>query len=319
MPNIETYEYDTNYFESFNSKLALRLMMSKRIEQFSLKNNLDGNKYQYKSNERYGLGVGFTYKSLAIGMSLSPDFIQRDTDRFGATKEFNLKGGVYLKRNVIDGYFRRYKGFYVANPSAHFPEWKPGLPYPQRADIRTIGWGVNYTVPFNWRKYSPKVIFVLDGKLKKSVGSFIAVSSIYVYNLKADSSIVDATFSTNAQIDKFNITLLSQLFGYYYTFVHKDFYASLSALPGITIPVGSVHNQDGKEHPRFAANFKLMTRAGVGYNSHKWYAGAYFIFDNNKVSLPSNLVIGNTLGEFRLFIGYRIKAPKMADRVMGKR
>jgi len=318
MPKIETYEYDTNYIESFNSKLALRLEMPKRIEQFSLKNTIDGNKYQYKSNERYGIGVGFTYKSLVIGTTLNPDFAQRDIDRFGKTKELNLKGGLYLKRQVIDGYFRRYKGFYVANPSNYFPEWNSGLPYPQRSDIRTIGWGINYTVPFNWKKYSPKVIFVLDGKLKKSVGSFISVTSLYFYKLKADSSIVDVSFDASAQIDRFNIALLGQLFGYYYTFVYKNFYASISALPGITIPVGAIYNQNGKEHPQFAANFKMMTRSGVGYNSPKWYVGAYFIFDNNKITLPSNLVLGNTLGEFRLFIGYRIKAPTMVERVMGK-
>lgn len=318
IPKIATYEYDTNYIENYNSKLVLRLVFPKRVDQFTLKNTLTNKKYVYKANEHYGIGIGVTYKWLAVDLSINPAFTQRDVEKFGKTEEFNLKGSAYLKRHVIDAYFRRYKGYYVGNPSEVISDWMPNDQYPIRSDISTIGWGFNYTIPFNWEKYSPRVIFVLDGQLKKSAGSFIAVSSLYFYHLKADSSIVDDSFSPEAQINSLNLALVGQLFGYSYTQVYKKFYASASVLPGITYTIGSVFSEAGRYQPRFTANFKLMIRGGIGYNSKRWYSGAYIILDNNQITLPGDLTLGNALGEFRVFVGYRIKPPKVIGKVMGK-
>lgn len=318
LPTIESYTYDSTYIESYNSKLALRLVFPKRIEAFTLKNTISNNKYAYKANEHYGIGLGVTYKWLAVDMTINPGFTQRDKEIYGETSEFNLKGSAYLKRHFIDGYVRRYKGYYVANPEELIPTWQQGSSYPFRSDILTVGWGFNYTIPFNWAKYSPKVIFVLDGKLKKSAGSFMAVSSLYFYHLRADSSIVDDSFSMEAQINRMDLALLGQLFGYSYTIIYKNFYGSLAVLPGVTIPLGTIHSEAGKYSPKFTANFKLMTRAGVGYNTERWYTGIYLILDNNRITLPANLSFGNSLGEFRFFVGYRIKPPKLIDKVMDK-
>ncbi len=318
VPKIESYHYDTNYIENYNSKLALRFVLPKRFDQFTLKNTLTNQKYVYKANEHYGIGIGITYKWLAVDLTLNPGFTQRDTDFFGETKEFNLKGSVYLKRHVIDGYLRWYKGYYMSNAEDVIPGWEPGTPYPLRPDLSTLSWGFNYTIPFNWKKYSPRVIFVLDGELKKSSGSFMAVSSLYFYHSRADSSIVDNSFSPEAQINSFNVLMLGQLFGYSYTFVYKNFYASASILPGITYAIGTIYSEAGSYNPRFTANFKIMVRAGIGYNSERWYTGVYLIADNNQITLPNDLALSNTIGEFRVFVGYRIKAPKVMDDVMNK-
>ena len=318
VPKIETYEYDTNYIENYNSQLALRFVLPKRFDQFTLKNTLSNKKYVYKANEHYGIGIGITYKWLAVDLSLNPDFTQRNTEKFGETKEFNLKGSAYLKRHVIDTYLRWYKGYYVSNAEDVISDWEPGTPYPLRPDLSTLSWGFNYTIPFNWKRYSPRVIFVLDGELKKSAGSFMAVSSIYFYHSRADSSIVDNSFSPEAQINSFNVLMLGQLFGYSYTFVYKKFYASASILPGITYAIGSIYSEAGSYNPRFTANFKMMIRAGIGYNSDRWYTGIYLIADNNQIALPNDLALSNSIGEFRVFVGYRIKAPKVMDDVMNK-
>ena len=318
LPTVETYAYDTNYIESYNSKLALRFVIPRRLENFSIRDTRSGQKYSYSSNEHYGVGLGFTYKWLAVDMTINPDFTQRDVVKYGNTREFNLKGSAYLKRTLLDGYLRFYDGYYVSNPSDNFSEWTPRDPYPQRQDMTTIGWGFNYTIPFNWEKYTPKVTFVLDGKLKKSAGSFMTIASAYFYHLRADSSITDSSFSPEGRIYEANLALLSGLFGYSYTFVIKDFYATLSAFPGLTLPVGAVFSEAGGENPNFTANFKFMTRSGLGYNSTNWYTGIYFVLDTNMVKLPDNILFSNGIGEIRFFVAYRIKPPKVVDKVLDK-
>lgn len=318
IPEIETYHYDTNYIESFDSKLALRYVMPRRVEQFNIRDVATGDRFVYKSNEHIGIGIGFTYKWLAIDLTINPDFTQQDPNKYGNTEEFNLKGSAYLKKTLLDGYLRYYQGFYMANPEDYFTNWQPNMPFPHRGDITTVGWGFNYTIPFNWKKYTPRVTFVLDGKLKKSAGSFMAISSLYFYHLRADSSIVDNYLKPEARINKINIALLGQLFGYSYTFVYKYFYAAVGLFPGVTFPVGTVFSEVGGTNPTFTANFKLMGRGGIGYNSKKWYTGLYLIFDSNQTKLPANIVLGNTRGEVRFFIAYRINPPKIVDKVMDR-
>ncbi len=318
LPKVETYTYDTAYIKSYNSKLALRFVIPRRFEKFVIKDAQTGQKYVYNANEHYGVGVGFTYKWLAVDMTLNPKFTQRNPDKFGATREFNLKGSVYLKRTLVDGYLRRYQGYFVKNPEATHPDWQPGMPYPQRPDIKTTGWGINFTVPFNWEQYTPKVTFVLDGKLKKSAGSFMAVANLYGYHMRADSSIVDSSFKPEAQLRKMNLVLVGGLFGYSYTYVKNNFYGTLGAFPGVTFPLGEVYHATGKATPVFTANFKLMVRGGIGYNVAKWYTGIYFIVDSNNLKLPENILLTNNLGEIRFFVGYRIPAPKLVDEVMDK-
>ena len=314
---IPKFYYDTAYIVNYNDNLAVRLISPHRLYNFSIRNILNGEKYTYRPNVHTGFGIGFTYKWLALDMSFSPDFTSRNKDKFGHTNEFNLSAGVYLERSVIDFQFRRYKGMYISNPQNYIPNWDNSMPRPQRPDLLSVAVGLNYTLPFNWKRYSLRTTMILDGMLKRSSGSIMSISSLYYYHSTADSSMLPAdyqyAFPDEAKITNMNFLLLSQAMGYAYTFVVKKFYFTLSAFPAISINMGKVKSEVG-DYGVEPFSFKFMSREGIGYNSDRWYAGLFFIYDINNIRFENNLSFANNVGGWKIFVGYRIKPPKVMQR-----
>jgi hypothetical protein len=314
---IPKFHYDTAYIESYDNSLALRVVVPQRFFNVAIRNNETGAKYTYRPNLRFGLGVGFSYRWLAMDFTISPKGTGRNNDKFGETSQFNLNASAYLTRNVISMSFRHYEGAYITNPQDYLPDWDSSQARPLRPDFKTTAFNLKYIIPFNWKRYSFRTTMLLDGRLKKSSGSVMAYSSLYYLNVNADSTLLPSeyagSFPDEASISKMNIVMLSQSIGYTYTFVIKRFYFTVSAYPSISFNLGEIESGAGKYGPN-PVSFKLMSVNGVGFNSRRWYTGLYFTFDNNFVSLPYDLRLANNLGQWRIFVGYRIKAPKVMQK-----
>jgi hypothetical protein len=314
---IPKYYYDTAYIINYNNHLAVRLISPQRLYNFGIKNTLNGEKYSYRPNLSTGFGVGFTYKWLAIDLSFSPNFTSRNNEKFGYTNEFNVAASAYLERTVIDFHFRRYKGMYDVNPEKYLPDWDNSMPRPQRPDLLSVAIGLDYSIPFNWKRYSLRTTMLLDGMLKRSSGSIMTISGLYYYHASADSSMLptgyEYAFPDEARITNMNFLLLSQAMGYAYTFVVKKFYFTLSAFPAISFNTGKAKSEVGNFGVK-PVSFKFISKEGIGYNSERWYAGFFFIYDINDVSLDNELRFSNNVGGWKIFVGYRIKPPKVVQK-----
>lgn len=314
---IPKFHYDTAYIVDYDQSLAIRLVSPQRFFSVAIRNNETGDKYTYRPNLRFGFGVGFSYRWLAMDVTFSPKGTGRDNDKFGETSQFNLNASAYLARNAIAMKIRHYEGAYITNPQDYLPNWENSQPRPQRPDFKTTTLSFKYVIPFNWKKYSLRTTMLLDGSLKKSSGSVMTFSNFYYLNVKADSTLLPSeyagSFPDEASIRKMNIFMLSQSIGYSYTFVVKRFYFTISAYPSISFNLGDIESEAGTYGPNFVS-FKLISVNGIGFNSRRWYSGLYFVFDNNFVSLPHDLRLTNNVGEWRIFVGYRIKAPKVLEK-----
>lgn len=314
---IPTHEYDTNYIDKFDNLLAVRLVSPTRLYDFSIKNTMNGSKYVYSPNLQSAFGIGFTYKWLAFDITFNPKWNKKKTEKFGETKEFNVKASLYLKRHMLNVLFRTYGGLYIKNPEDYLDPWDGNYPY--RPDIRNTSFNISYIIPFNYKKYSPKTTFLLDGRMKKSAGSVLYMSAFYISSLQADSTILpveyEDSFPIEASIDRLNLALLQQSLGYAYTFIHNRYYLTLSAMPGLSYAFGNVYANNQRYSPS-TFNFMLESTAGLGYNSRRWYAGLYFIFKYQPISLTDQINYNINLGELRFFIGYRIHAPYFVDKII---
>lgn len=317
LDRIPKFHYDTAYFINYNKLLAVRLVSPHRLYKFSIKNTTNNAKYTYRPNLHTGIGVGFTYRWLALDLTISPDFTSRNNELYGKTKEFNFQFSFYLERAVIDFQIRRYQGMYLDNPKDFDSSWKKGDPHPQRPDLNSFALSFGYSIPLNWKKYSLRTTLLLDGKLKKSAGSVILYPNFYYHSASADSSMVPSgyedLFEANAEITKMNFYLFSFAAGYAYTFVIKKFYITLSATPAISFNAGKVESAAGSYGPK-PVSFKFKSKAGLGYNTRRWYAGGYVDFDANNLNFSEDLAFKNDLGGFRIFVGYRIKAPEIVKK-----
>ena len=314
---IETYHYDTTFIINYGNLMAVRLVSPRRIYDFRLKNRDTKDILEYRPNLQSAFGIGFTYKWLAFDIVFNPKWNRAKTEELGETKEFNIKGTLYLKRHMIDASFRRYKGMHIANPQAYLNPWN-GL-YPYRSDISNSNLFISYSIPSNYKKFSPKTSFQLDGRMKKSSGSVMYISTLHLSFIRADSSILpveyESSFNPQAHITEMNTLLLKQSIGYAYTFIYKQFYLTLSAFPGVAITLASVQSDAGKYNPR-KMNISFDSKSGLGYNSKKWYAGVYAIYNYQNIQLTDDLAFNNNLGEIRFFVGYRIKAPYLVHSLL---
>ena len=317
---IETYEYDTNYITNFSNLMSVRLVSPRRIYDFRLKNRDTGDFLEYRPNLQSAFGIGFTYRWLAFDIVFNPKLNNSKTDKFGETSEFNIKGTLYLKKHMIDVMLRSYKGMHISNPEDYLDPWDGSYPY--RPDMSLVNFNISYTVASNYEKYSPKTTFQLDGRMKKSAGSVMYTSSFNITTLKADSSIMpleyEQSFDPQGQINKMSMVLLQQSMGYAYTFIHRKYYLTLSAMPGLSFAFGTVHSEPGKYNPA-SLNFMFESKSGIGYNSRRWYAGLYFIYKYQNIKLTDDLAFNSNLGEWRLFVGYRIHAPYIVNSIIPKK
>ena len=311
---IPKFFYDTAYFVNYNDNLAVRVVSPQRLYNFSIKNKANGEKYGYSPNLRWGFGIGFTFRWLAVDFTFAPKFSGRDVERFGETKQINFTASAYLERSILNLNLRNYKGMYATNPEDFIPDWSNDQVRPQRPDVATTSFELDYSIPFNWKRYSLRSTMLMDGRLKKSAGSFMTISSFYYYNVRADSSLLPqehaANFPPEADITRMNIAMFSQAAGYSHTFVYKRLLLTLSAFPAISFNFGNVYSEAGKYSPK-PVSFKLSSVEGLGANFDRWYAGLYIIFDTNQTPLPYDLKVSNNVGGWRIFVGYRIRAPKV--------
>ncbi len=316
---LETYAYDTNYIVNYGNLLAVRVVAPRRLYDFRLKNRQTGDLIKYRPNLQTGFGLGFTYRWLALDVVFNPKWNKKKTAKYGETREFNLKGTLYLKKYMLDVLLSSYKGMHMANARDFSLSWDTQYPY--RPDIRSRNFALSFTIPSNYNKYSPKTTIQLDGKMKKSAGSVMYISTLYAYSLKADSTIVpaglEASFSPYAAITKMNMLHLQQSVGYAYTFIHRNFFLTLSAFPGVSLSMGTVQSDAGKYNP-VNLNFILSSKNSLGYNTRRWYAGMYFIYRYQNDKLTDDLALNYNLGEWRLFIAYRLHAPYILHAVIPK-
>ena len=314
---IPKFEYDTNYVINYDNLLALRLVSPRRVYDFRMRNTDTKNVLSYRPNLQSAFGIGLSYRWLAFDATFNPKWNKSKTEKFGETREFNLKAMLYLKRDIVELFYRRYKGLHISNPEDYLEPWDGTYPY--RPDIVNQNLSLMYSIPFNGRKYSLRTTFLLDGRQKKSSGSFMYTGGLNIQSMRADSSVVPVEYHNiydeRARINRYGVVLIQNSVGYSYTFILRKFYLTLSAMPGINYAFGMVYS-DGGNYDVSSFNFFTYSRSGLGYNARRWYAGLYFIYQIQSAQLNDNLDLNNNMGELRFFIGYRIHAPYVLKSII---
>lgn len=314
---LPKFEYDSNYVIKYDNLLAIRFVSPRRVYDFRLKNTDTNAHLGYRPNLQTAFGLGLTYRWLAFDVVFNPKLNKKKTEKFGSTSEFNVKAMLYLKRDIVELFYRRYKGMHISNPDDYLDPWDETFPY--REDVINQNLSLNYVVGLNGKKYSLRTTFLVDGRLKKSSGAVLLVSGLNFQTMKADSSIVPVEYEYNfdefARINRYGFTMLQQTIGYAYTFVYRKFYFTLSALPGASYAFGKVESEGGNYRAN-SLNMMFQSNNGIGFNSRRWYAGLYFIYKYQGMRIRDNLALNNNLGEFRFFVGYRIHAPYILSSVI---
>lgn len=278
---------DSNYIQTFPDDLTGRFISSGKNNQFRVfDNNLPGGLI-YKPNNRVitGLGVHYGLIGFNIGFPLPWSVENQDDEIYGKTDYLDLQAHFYFRSFTIDLYYLNYKGFYLENSMEMLPGWQDPETYQIRGDLRLVSYGGTFHYFFNKKKFSYKAIFNQNEWQKKSAGSFILGGGIYFAPIKADSSLIPDDISYNpffgnVHFNRAELFSAGPMAGYTHTFVMwKRFFINLSVAGGITAGYTNLEDKahNFSERTGITWHFQYTLRAGLGYNSHRWYVGFHYV------------------------------------------
>lgn len=298
------------YIAKFNNKITLKLGLNNTTEVFSVKSKV-GDSYILKPNPSQIIRCYFNYRLLSFFLSATPRFLPGNNDVAikGKSKGFGLGFNFKLNRWFTELSFSENTGYYLENTKDFLPSWKQGDPYYQAPDLRITSF--DGLIGFNSnRNHSLKAIWSQSECQLVSAGSLIPRLS-FRYYITNDLSVGTTQKSTNFQ------TLLG--IGYQHTFVVAQ---KIYLMGSVTPSAGYIFTKLITRFPSgnqitYSTNTitQLDFRAGLGYNSRKYFYGAYLTAISERFSQAnSNALNSNGQLFFQVFAGIHIKPPTLLQK-----
>ena len=310
-------DFDSTYINDRSKDFMVRVYTSSSFNQFKIGSKSLATDAVYKTNDNLDLGLGFNYKFLGISVSFKMPFTNNGEDKYGKTKGFDLSTTVYSRRLTVDISALFAHGLYLDNNGAVNYQNNDG--YLVRPDLRTQHIGVNGQYIFNYKKFSYRGAFVGTEVQKKSAGSIIIGGMAYYNHAKADSALLpsiltDAEFAKEHDFTRLGTVCLAINAGYGYTFVYQH---HLFATAALTVGGGvqTTTAGDGTTHSGVGFQSNGMLRAGLGYNSVKYYAVVNYFRYFTRSSIPDyNSWQAFQSGSFTLTVGERFHVKRKYAR-----
>lgn len=305
---------DVVYIARMDTVISVRLNLNNEHERFILQGS--DFKYDIRPNIYFSNRLSVNYRIISLGFGFTLRFIpgNNGNELQGKTKAFFLRLNINTSHWLQELQFGRIKGFYLYNTGDYIMDWNKGTdPYIQFPELKVIAvrGATSYKVS---QKFSVKALNTQTEIQLKSCGSLIPSCSYSYYLIDNKSSDTSQTSSQKSNTYEFVVNL-----GYYFTFViSKRFYISLGASPGCGASYTHLVTRFPQENnytDYFSPVFRLQERAGVGYNSRKFFAGADISMvqstrDDHESSVQQNA----TRSYFQVFIGYRFTAPRFVKK-----
>lgn len=304
---------EDGWIENMSDKLDVKLAVNNSFENFSVHANQNFDLYPNTST----LATIFVdYRIISVFYSYSPKFIPGNDDDSikGSTKGFGYGIAFTLKKWYTELSYGRTKGYYLRNTKDFVPGWTDGDPYIQFPDLKSTN--IEGVTGYNFNsKYSRAAVSSQTSRQLKSAGSFTP-NLIYRYYI-----VDNQDQATTTQKSK-NLEMVLNA-AYNYTCVLKNkFYLAGSFATG----AGFINT---KLYTRFPNNteitkssspvFRWEGRAGLGYNSYKFFAGAYFKASDIQYKQENTTVVnGNIRAAYQVFVGYRFEAPRFFNKAYDK-
>lgn len=305
-------DQDPEYVKPMREFFALRIYNIVKTTGFSVRNNDLNQRFRFLPNNGLGMGLGFSYRMLALDVG----FVIPGTMRYQGDDpytKFDLLSTLYGKKHVFDLTLQYYEGYFLQNASRFFSPETVGNHNSLRSDIASIDVALSYLYVFNNEKFSFQAAFLGDVIQRKSAGSVTFHGFISLFGLQADSSLVLHDFENdlNQQAHITQVGMLSSGtgIGYAHTIAFpKNFFLTLSGAPLVMLTTTSseVNNPNYSSGDIDARiNIRLFTRSAIGYNSDQFYLIFNIFYDNYFVRFGDYSRIDYAPVKMKLFFGWR--------------
>lgn len=300
------------YVQSMRDNLSLRLYNIIKTTDFSIRNNDLDQRLRFSPNNGLGIGLGFSYKALALDLG----FVIPGTMRYSGdvpTTKFDLLSTLYGRKHVFDLTLQYYEGYFLRNAEQVFQGIIPPAVNDMRTDISSIDLALSYLYVLNNKKFSFQAAFLGDMIQKRSAGSVTFHGFASLYGLGADSALVlhdfEGPLNQQARITEVAMFSTGTGVGYAHTIVlPKNFFITLSGAPLVMMSAtyAEVNDPAYTDIEDVRLNLRLFTRNAIGYNSERFYLIFNAIYDNFFIRFGEQTRFDYSPLKMKLFFGYRL-------------
>ncbi len=317
--------YDTSYYSTYKGKLVITVPISTRFISFELRDGSSTNFLKFQPNSQYDVGISINSKFASFLLNTGVVLFKNDEGTKGKTNYKDYQFNLYGKKSTIDFSLQTYDGFYIQNSNTYENyRISKTQKYEVRPDISLYALSLNHYYLFNNKKVSYRSSFAFTERQKKSAGSFLCGGYLSVFGIKADSSLVSASFTQyfnpTSNIKTGAVLNFGVNVGYIYNLViRKKIHATLSLVQGLgTDRTMTIKEDDSKHVGNFRLSSKQNLRLALGYDNEKFFFGTMGIYDFYYFDDKNGSTFNYSYGKFRVFVGYRFSIDKQQRRFLQK-
>jgi len=313
---------DNQYIENHSNQLNIKFEVSDESVNYFIA--FEDSKANIKTNLNIRYALVFSYKFVSVRLGVRPGISEKEKENKGESSTFRLRIKLLFDKWTHQFEYDYNKGYYVENSQFFFTNENNSNFRLQFPNLKTQVLSGSSLYKFN-NNYSIKAVESNTEIQLKSAGTFIPGVNYSIYNVTGADRIKNAqgeivVRENYQEYNGFNATISA---GYHYTFIlHKYWYVNLFANPGVGIDFykTTFYSPDASIERSFNDLF-LSISAGTraGYNGEKYFFGLEFDKQLNSKKFNENNIQFQPVGNnFRIFIGYRFKAPKSIKKPIDK-
>lgn len=291
---------DTLIIDRNLNNWSLRLYGNIKSQRFKLAN--DDNDLKFTPNNPFGVGIGVATRKLIIDIGYNlKSRRKKETDRF------DLKAGIFLKKNLLDLYVQVYQGFNIKNSINDTSIFND--------DIKSVAFGIDYLYMIGKENFSTRLLRIGLRDQKENIFSF-GVGAFMLYNqITADQSIVPLAlypyFNEEARIKNFTDYGAGLMGGLVSVSIFpSNIYLGITAKLGAGIAVKNIETESFLYNNETSAIYKINASALIGYKRNRFYinlnAGAAQL--RTKIGFGNNGTFTTLRG--KLVLGYMLRRKK---------
>ena len=291
--------------------MVCRAYTQNKFTALTVRGNEKKRELRYTPNGAYNGGIGIDYDWLGFEFGFQIPENDGDEKKYGVTESWGLTTNMFMRKVMVDVSVIKYQGFYNHEVNDEF-----GIDTIfKRADISTTNLGVSGNYIFNNKKFSFRAAYLQNESQLKSAGTAFAGAFFYRTGIQSDKGFIPDVYKEhfpNIQDVKSAVTWqLGLQGGYAHTFVIKHFYITGSLGLGVGYAKRSFNGLGEKRMiMEEEAVPKAQFRFATGYDGEKLAVGFQGMIDAIRVGGFEQYSINYSFGSVRVFVAYRIVAPK---------
>lgn len=314
---------DSFFVKSFYEKLIIKPVIGGPNFNLNLtpKGAPDSTRSSYQPNTYGILGIDLAYRAISISLSKKAGQV-KDPHVYGKSKYTSLYARLLVKKWVIEGYYKDFKGYADLYTPRYNKMLPPDKPFIIRNDIRTEYYKIKGIYQFNLNKFSYPAAFFHTERQTKSAIAFMMMYTLDHIKMTADSSFfpyrLHPFYKDLQSMNFLSVSGIGVAPGMGFNIVWRKFFFSGLLFLGTELQyqkyyLPALHKWDSRIRMALAEESKFS----IGLNGNRAFAAISVKTDVNNMNLltfrgQTKYTIGT------LEFGYRFDAPKGLDKVYHK-